>query len=411
LLLKLANEILARRESIARVEATDTGKPLQQALNDVAALARYFEFYGGAADKVHGETIPYQNGYSVFTKREPYGVTGHIIPWNYPVQMFGRTVAPALAMGNACIVKPAEDASLSSLMVAQLALQVGFPAGALNIVTGYGESAGAALTAHPDVAYLSFTGSPEVGTLVQQSAAIYHKPVALELGGKSPQIVFDDADQDAALPFVLGAIIQNAGQTCSAGSRLLLHDAIYDEFIGKLAQRFASLRVGASASNPDVGPVINAVQRRRILSYLDLARDDGIAIVAQGKLALDAPAGGFFVMPTLLGDVPIGHRLCQEEIFGPILTVTRFVTEAQASEIANGTPFGLVAGLWTADGGRQLRIANALRCGQVYINNYGAGGGVEMPFGGVKRSGHGREKGLEALLHFSTTKTIAIKYA
>jgi aldehyde dehydrogenase (NAD+) len=411
LLLKLAAEVLEYKENIARIEALDTGKPLQQALNDVVALARYFEFYGGAADKVHGESIPYQNGYSVFTKREPHGITGHIIPWNYPVQMFGRSVAPALAMGNACIVKPAEDASLSSLMVAWLALEVGFPPGALNIVTGYGESAGAALTAHPEVAYISFTGSPQVGTLVQQAAALHHKPVALELGGKSPQILFEDADQDAALPFVLGAIIQNAGQTCSAGSRLLLHSAIYDEFIGKLARRFSQLRVGASASDPDVGPVINARQQRRIMSYLELARNDGILIVAQGSLLPDAPANGFYVLPTLLGDVPVKHRLCQEEIFGPVLTVTRFESEAEAIAIANDTPFGLVAGVWTANGGRQLRVANALRCGQVYINNYGAGGGVEMPFGGVKRSGHGREKGLEALYHFSVTKTIAIKYS
>jgi aldehyde dehydrogenase (NAD+) len=411
LLLKLSAEILTYRDNIARIEAIDTGKPLQQALNDVTALARYFEFYGSAADKIGGHTIPYHNGYTVFTQREPHGITGHIIPWNYPVQMFGRSVAPALAMGNACIVKPAEDASLSSLMIAWLALAVGFPAGSLNIVTGYGGTAGAALTAHPEVAFISFTGSPQVGTLVQQAAAIHHKPVALELGGKSPQIVFADADQDACLPMVLGAIIQHAGQTCSAGSRLLLHQAIYDEFVGKLARRFSGLRVGPSSSNPDVGPVINARQRDRIESYLQLAREDGIAILAQGTLAPDAPSGGFYVLPTLLGDVPLEHRLCQEEIFGPVLTVTPFADETEALRLANGTPYGLVAGVWTADGGRQLRMANALHCGQVYVNNYGAGGGVEMPFGGVKHSGHGREKGLEALEHFSVTKTIAIKYA
>jgi aldehyde dehydrogenase (NAD+) len=410
LLTKLAGAVQENFDALATAEALDTGKPTRQARADITALVRYFEYYGGAADKVHGETLPYQAGYTVMTLREPFGVTGHIIPWNYPVQIFGRSVAAALAMGNAAVVKPAEEASLTTLMIGQLALDVGFPPGALNIVPGYGEEAGAALTAHPGIDHISFTGSPEVGTLVQQAAARNHRAVTLELGGKSAQLVFDDADLAEALPVVVNAIIQNAGQTCSAGSRVLVQDSIYDRFVGALADRFAQLMVGSSAQDPDVGPVINPTQRSRIEAYLERARRDGLAILAEGRISPDAPDGGFYVRPTLIGDVPPDHVLAQEEVFGPVLSVIRFRDEADAVRIANGTPYGLVAGAWTRDGARQLRLARALEAGQVFINNYGAGGGVELPFGGVKHSGHGREKGFEALFHFSTIKTVAIKH-
>jgi len=410
LLMKLSRAVGDRFEELALAEAADTGKPLRQARADIAALARYFEFYGGAADKVHGETLPYLDGYTVMTFREPFGVTGHIIPWNYPAQIFGRSVGAALAMGNACVVKPAEDASLSALIIGELALEVGFPPGALNIVPGYGEEAGAALAGHPGIDHISFTGSPEVGTLVQQAAATHHRPVTLELGGKSPQVVFADADQEAALPFIVGGIVQNAGQTCSAGSRVLVQERIYEPFMAAVAERFKALRVGASDMDLDVGPVINPEQKRRVSSYLDLARRDGIAVLGEGKIAPNVPPEGFYVTPTVLGDVPPEHRLAQEEVFGPVLCAIRFREEDEAIRIANGTPYGLVAGVWTKDGGRQLRLARALKSGQVFINNFGAGGGVELPFGGVKRSGHGREKGFEALFHFSTLKTVAVRH-
>ena len=410
LLTKLAGAVQENFDALAEAEALDTGKPTRQARGDITALARYFEFYGGAADKVHGETLPYQAGYTVMTLREPFGVTGHIIPWNYPAQIFGRSVAAALAMGNAAVVKPAEEASLTALMIGQLALDVGFPPGALNIVPGYGEEAGAALTGHPDIDHISFTGSPEVGTLVQQAAARNHRAVTLELGGKSAQLVFDDADLSEALPVVVNAIIQNAGQTCSAGSRVLVQDGIYDRFVGALADRFAELAVGSSQQDLDVGPVISPAQQARVEKYLERARVDGLQILAQGKISPDAPAGGFYVKPTLIGEVPESHALAQEDVFGPVLSVLRFTDEADALRIANGTPYGLVAGAWTRDGARQLRLARALEAGQVFINNYGAGGGVELPFGGVKHSGHGREKGFEALFHFSTIKTVAIKH-
>jgi aldehyde dehydrogenase (NAD+) len=410
LMMKLSRAVGDHHDALTLAEAADTGKPLRQARADITALARYFEFYAGACDKVHGETLPYLDGYTVMTLREPFGVTGHIIPWNYPAQILGRSVGAALAMGNACVVKPAEDASLSTLMVGQLALDAGFPPGALNIVPGYGEEAGAALAGHPGIDHISFTGSPEVGTLVQTAAAKHHHAVTLELGGKSPQIVFADADQAAALPFIVGGIVQNAGQTCSAGSRLLVQDSIYDGFVEAVGRRFKALRVGASDMDLDVGPVINAAQKARVESYLDLARRDGIQFLGEGSIAPNAPPGGFYVTPTLLGDVKPAHALAQEEIFGPVLVAMRFHDEAEALRLANGTPYGLVAGVWTNDGGRQLRLARALKSGQVFINNFGAGGGVELPFGGVKRSGHGREKGFEALFHFSTLKTVAIRH-
>ena len=410
LLTRLAGAIERNFDRLALAEALDTGKPTRQARADITALVRYFEFYGGAADKVHGETLPYQAGYTVMTLREPFGVTGHIIPWNYPVQIFGRSVAAALAMGNAAVVKPAEEASLTALIIGQLALDVGFPPGALNILPGYGEEAGAALTGHPDIDHISFTGSPEVGTLVQQAAACHHRPVTLELGGKSAQLIFEDADLAEALPVVVNAIIQNAGQTCSAGSRVLVQDGIYDRFVGALSDRFAQIKVGSSTQNLDVGPVINTAQKARVEAYIARAVTDGLKILAQGTIASDAPAGGFYVKPTLIGDVPPDHALAQEEVFGPVLSVLRFSDEAEALRIANGTPYGLVAGAWTRDGARQLRLARALEAGQVFINNYGAGGGVELPFGGVKHSGHGREKGFEALFHFSTIKTVAIRH-
>jgi aldehyde dehydrogenase (NAD+) len=409
-LYRLSMLVAACHEELAQLEARDTGKPLKQARADAAALARYFEFYAGAADKLHGETLPYQSGYTVLTLREPHGVTGHIVPWNYPMQIFGRSVGAALAAGNACVVKPAEDACLSVLRVAALAAEAGLPAGALNIVTGFGHEAGAALARHPGIDHISFTGSPETGKLVAQMAAENHVPVTLELGGKSPQIVFADADLDAALPTLVSAIVQNAGQTCSAGSRLLVERAAYEPLIERLAAAFRALRVGPSRADLDCGPLISAKQQRRVLDFLADAERDGIPAAAQGTIVADAPPTGFYQAPTLLRDVPPSHRLAREEVFGPVLAALPFHDEHEAVALANGTPYGLVAGIWTRDGARQLRLARRVRAGQVFVNNYGAGGGVELPFGGVGHSGHGREKGFEALYGFTVLKTIAIRH-
>lgn len=410
LLMKLAMAVLDHAEELAQLEARDCGKPLKQARADVTATARYFEFYGGAADKLHGETIPYLAGMTVIGLREPLGVTAHIIPWNYPMQIFGRSVGASLAAGNACVVKPAEDACLSLVRIAELALEVGFPPGALNLVTGTGEAAGAALTAHPAIDFISFTGSPEVGTMVQEAAAKNHVGVTLELGGKSPQIVFADADLDAVLPFAVNAIVQNAGQTCSACSRLLIERSIYDRFMDRLAGAFSALRVGAAEADLDCGPLISARQKNRVEAFLGEADAAKLPILARGTIVEGSADTGFFVAPTLIGNVPPEMRLAREEIFGPVLSAIPFADEADALKLANGTDFGLVAALWTRDGARQMRLARALRCGQVFVNGFGAGGGIELPFGGVKKSGHGREKGFEALYEFTAMKTIVLKH-
>jgi aldehyde dehydrogenase (NAD+) len=410
LLGKLSRAILDHAEELALTEARDCGKPLTQARADVAACARYFEFYGGACDKLHGETIPYPEGFTVLTWREPHGVTGHIVPWNYPLQIFGRSVGGSLAAGNACVVKPAEDACLSVLRAAELAAEIGLPAGTLNIVTGLGNEAGAALVEHPGVQHVSFTGSPATGAWVAAAGAKRHCPVTLELGGKSPQIVFSDAELDAALPALVNAIVQNAGQTCSAGSRLLVERSRYEEVLEKLGERFAALRAGPALADLDCGPLIRGSQLQRVRAFLADAAKDGIAIVAQGSIVTDAPAGGFYAAPTLLRDVPFDNPLACDEVFGPVLAAMPFDDESDAIRLANATDFGLVAGVWTQNGGRQLRMARAVASGQVFINNYGAGGGVELPFGGVKHSGHGREKGFEALYGFTALKTVVLKH-
>jgi aldehyde dehydrogenase (NAD+) len=410
LLMRLAEKIAEHGEELAALEQRDCGKPTKQARADAIALVRYFEFYAGACDKLHGETIPYQNGYSVFTWREPHGVTGHVVPWNYPMQIFGRCVGGALAAGNVCVVKPSEDACLSLLRVAELAAEAGFPAGAINIVTGYGHEVGDALARHPGIDHISFTGSPKVGTLIQQAAAERHCPVTLELGGKSPQIVFADADLDQAIPAIVNAIVQNAGQTCSAGSRLLVEQSIYEPLLERLATAFEALRVGPAAMDLDVGPLIRATQQQRVWDFLSDAHAADIPVVAQGRVVEEAPETGYYQAPTLLRDVPVQHRLAQEEVFGPVLAAMAFRDEEHALELANATQFGLVAGVWTRDGARQFRMARGVRSGQVFINNYGAGGGVELPFGGVKSSGHGREKGFEALYGFTVLKTVAVRH-
>ena len=404
ILTRIGRLVSEEAERLARIESRDVGKPLSQARADAAALARYMEFYGGAADKVEGATLPYLAGYTVWTLREPHGVTGHIVPWNYPMQITGRSVGAALAMGNACVLKPAEDASLSALAFAEIACRAGLPAGALNVVPGTGAQAGAALAGHPGIHHLSFTGSFATGASVQAAAARNAVPVTLELGGKSPQIVFADADLDAALPSLVAAGLQNAGQTCSAASRILVERSVLAKVRERMAARYGALRVGPAASDPDVGPLISARQKGVVESYL--ARGADLEVAARAALG-DLPPGGHYVAPTLLAGAEPSHVLAQEEIFGPVQVLLPFDDEDEAVAIANGTPYGLVAGVWTRDGARQFRMARALRAGQVFLNTYGAGGGVELPFGGTGRSGHGREKGFDALLGFSRLKTVA----
>lgn len=411
LLARLGIAILDHKEELAQIEAQDTGKPISVARNDVDASARYFEYYGAAADKVYGDTIPYLRNHFVAVVREPKGVTGHILPWNYPLQMFGRTLAPSLAAGNTTVLKPAEAASLSSLRLAELAAETGFPEGAINVVTGAGSVVGIALASHPGVDHVSFTGSPEVGQVIQKAAADHFINCTLELGGKSPQVVFDDADLDLAIPTICRAIIQNSGQTCSAGSRVVIQRGVYDEVMDRLASAFRAVRVGAPSMDLDCGPIITAGQKSTITSFVERAKSEGLTLVAEGQIAEGVDAGGYYVKPALFGPVPASNALAQEEIFGPVLAALSFGDENEAVQIANGTSFGLVAAAWTRDGGRQLRMANKLRAGQVFINSYGAGAGIELPFGGTGKSGHGREKGLVALDDYSNIKTVVIQHA
>ena len=410
LLSRLGRLVEDHADELTRLEARDTGKPMRQARADVVAVARYFEYYGGAADKIHGETIPFLDGYLVTTLYEPLGVTGHIIPWNYPGQMFGRTVAPALAMGNAAVVKPAEEACLVPLRLAELAAEAGFPEGALNVVPGLGEEAGAALASHPGIDFISFTGSPEVGTLVQSAAARNHIGCTLELGGKSPQVVFGDADLAAAVASVAAAVVQNAGQTCSAGSRVLVERRIWDRFMADLSARFATITAGTPEMDLDLGPVISEGQRQRIAAMLDRAETAGASVLARGRIAPDVPAAGFYVLPTLYVGADPASELVQQEVFGPVLAALPFDDEAEAIQLANGTAYGLVAGVWSGDGSRALRVARKVRAGQLFVNGYGAGGGIELPFGGMKKSGHGREKGFEALYDLSAMKTLVVRH-
>ncbi|WP_254277546.1 aldehyde dehydrogenase family protein [Halomonas sp. 3H] len=406
LLHRFSERILVGADELANIEARDTGKPMKQARADVTAVARYFEYYGGAADKFHGDTIPYLRNYNVSVIHEPFGVTGHIIPWNYPAQMFGRTLAPSLAVGNATVIKPAEDACQSVLYLAELALQVGFPPGAINVVTGTGAEAGAALAAHPGVGFVAFTGSPEAGIAVQKAAAEHFAPCVLELGGKSPQIVFEDADLEAALPLLVSAILQNAGQTCSAGSRVLIQESIFETVSQRLAERFRQLRVGDPTMDLDCGPLISARQKARVERFLSHAAETQIPLLAQGSYAEGVSPDGYYVPPTLLGPVPRDDLIAREEVFGPVLALLPFRDEDDAVHLANDTDFGLIASIWTRDGRVQQRMTQRLAVGQVFINCYGAGGGVELPFGGVKKSGHGREKGFLAMEEFCTTKTV-----
>ena len=412
ILIELARLMRRDHRALAELESLDTGKPMAQALTDVEVAAQYFEFYGGFADKLYGDTIPLGGDSFAATFPEPHGVTGHIVPWNYPLQIGSRTVAPSLMAGNACVLKPAEEAPITAVSVAHLAMEAGLPPGVLNVVPGRGEVAGAYLSESDDVDHISFTGGLDTGRLVMAAAARNVKPITLELGGKSPSIVLDDADLDRAVPALTRALIQNAGQTCSAGTRVVVHRSIHDELVDRLTRRLAEVTVGAGIEDPEMGPLISDRQRTRVLGYLDIARQEG-AVATVGGEAREVPGwpGGFFVAPTLLAGVTPEMRVAREEIFGPVLAVLVADDEQEAVSIANSTSFGLLASVWTRNTDRAFRVARNIRAGQVYINSYGAGGGVGLPFGGSKHSGFGREKGVEAVLEYTQTKAIVVDVA
>ena len=407
LLYELARAIEREADAFAELETRDSGKPLQLALKETLSTARYFEYYAGIADKLHGEQIPLGPDYVDFTIREPLGVSAQIVPWNMPLNMIGRGVAPALAAGNTVVVKPAEQTSLTALRLGELFRSNGFPPGVYNVVTGYGGEAGEALTTHPGIDGITFTGSVATGRRVMQAAAVHIRPVVLELGGKSPHIVFADADLELAANEVIKGIYSNAGQICSAGSRLLVEERVREPLLERVIARSRRVRVGPGMSRPDMGPLVSAEHFERVTGYIDLGRREGARVLAGGG----RPAGlerGYFVAPTVFDQVSGDMRIAQEEIFGPVLAALAFHDEDEALAIANGTPYGLAAGIFTNDINRALRLAMGIRAGQIYVNEYYAGG-EETPFGGMKQSGFGREKGLATLHSYTQIKNIAIR--
>lgn len=407
---RLASLIERDAARLAELESRDVGKPLAQAKADVAVAARYFDFYGSVVGAFHGETLPSADDLTVYTRREPFGVTAHITPWNYPLQISARTLAPALAAGNCAVHKPAEDTPITAIEVARLAREAGMPDGVLNVVQGPGD-VGAALAGHAGIDHVSFTGSVATGRLVAAAAATNVIPSTLELGGKSPNIVFNDADLELAIPTVVNSIIQNAGQTCVAGARLLVQSGVHGTVVTEIVRRFEALTIGRGLDDPDLGPLVNRRQQQQVATLVAGARGSA-KLLTGGETPTEGDlAAGSFYLPTLFDEVAPDSPIAQDEVFGPVLVVTPFHEDTEALRYANGTDYGLVAAVWTNDLNRANRFARDLHSGQVFVNTYGAGGGVELPFGGVKRSGHGREKGFEALAGYTQSKTVAIRFS
>ena len=410
LLNRIAGLLRERSREFAELESLDVGKPLRQAEDDVAAAAGYFEFFAGVADKVLGSSIPLGAGFVDFTLREPLGVSVQIVPWNYPLRLASRGIAPALACGNAVVAKPAAEAGLSVIRLAELAVEAGLPRGVFNVVTG-GRETGAALASHPGINHITFTGSVPTGIAIMKAAADNVVPVTLELGGKSANIVFADADLERAATSAAITLMQNSAQTCTAPTRLLIEASAHDAFIDLLAPRIARIRMGRGLDNPDMGPVVSDRQMQRVLGYIAAGAGYGATTLTGGRRS-DAPelARGYFIEPTLLDRVTPGTALEQEEIFGPVLTVTTFRSVDEAIAIANGTPYGLVTGIWTRDVSKALSVATAVKSGQVRVNSYSVEGSIGLPFGGYKRSGFGREQGVEALANYTQLKNVMINF-
>jgi len=407
LLLELARRIGERKEELARLETLDVGKPLKESRGDIDGVVATLLYNAGAADKLEGASIPLGPAFVDFTLMEPIGVTAHIVPWNFPLGMAIRSLAPALAAGCTAVVKPAEQSPLTALALAEIAAEAGLPPGVVNVVTGYGEEAGEALVRHPLVRSVTFTGSVATGRRVMAAAASGPKPVVLELGGKNPVLVFPDADLDRLVEDIADGAFGNSGQVCSACSRLLVAAEIVDDLAGRLAARAAQITVGPGLDDRDIGPLVSAEQLEKVAGHIDDARRAGAKLVAGGG----RPAGldkGYFVAPTVFTAVDPGLRIMREEVFGPVLTLTPFAGEAAALSLANGLGYGLVAGVYTRDISRALRLAQRLEAGSVWINGWFIGG-QQAPTGGVKDSGVGRERGLPGLRNYLSTKNVGIR--
>ncbi len=410
LLSRLADLIEARAEPLAQLETSDNGKLLSETRVQAAFAARNYRFFAGYADKIYGHTIPLDSP-SLFdyTTREPVGVAALITAWNSPMQLLANKLAPALAAGCTVVVKPSEVAPLTTLAMAGLVREAGFPPGVVNIVTG-GAEAGAALTTDPRLGRISFTGSVRTGQAIAAAAARTLVPVTLELGGKSPNIVFDDADLDRAVVGALAGIFAAGGQTCIAGSRLLVQRSCYDRVVGELVRRAEDIVLGdPAAEGTQLGPLAGQAHLDRVLAMVDAGRASG-ATLRTGGTRPDEPAlaQGCFVRPTVFSDVDPAAELAQEEIFGPVLSVLPFDTEDEAIALANGTEYGLASGIWTRDLARAHRVARELVAGTVWVNTYRTSA-AQAPFGGVRRSGYGRERGLEAVDEYLRTKNVMIE--
>ncbi|MEZ5934545.1 MAG: aldehyde dehydrogenase family protein [Alphaproteobacteria bacterium] len=406
-LLRLARKIRENKEALAALEARDVGKPISAARGDVEGVIATLVYNAGAADKMEGRTIPLGREVVDFTLMEPLGVTAHIVPWNFPLGMAMRSLAPALAAGCTAVLKPAEQSPLTALKLGELATASGLPRGVVNVVTGFGEEAGAALVRHPKVRGVTFTGSVETGRAVMAGAAAGVKPVVLELGGKNPMLVFADADLERAAADALEGGFDNSGQVCSSASRLLVEQSVAERFTEMLCAKAAALRTGPPMDDPDLGPLVSAEQLQKVMGYLENAPRDG----ARRRLGGVRPAGlerGYFVAPTVFDQVAPESRIAREEIFGPVVTITPFDREEDALEIANGLGYGLAAGVHTRDISRAMRLAQDLEAGSVWINGWFMGG-VQAPTGGIKDSGIGRERGLPGVANYLSVKNVAIR--
>ncbi len=406
ILLAFAEQIRAHADELVELESLDSGKPVSAIRRqDLPAVIDTLTYYAGWADKINGQVVPTRADAFTYVIREPVGVVGAIVPWNFPLMIGMWKIAPALACGCTVVLKPAELTSLTALRLGELALAAGLPAGVLNVVPGYGKTAGVALVEHPDVDKITFTGSPAVGRQILRGAAGNFKRVTLELGGKSANIIFTDADIEQAVKAASSGIFFNSGQVCSAGSRILAHESIYDEVVERLAVRARQIRLGDPRDPATaMGPVVSDVQMQRVLGYIDIGRSEGARIVAGGSRR---GGTGFFIEPTVFADVEPAMRISQEEIFGPVATVIAFKDEEDAIRIANGTSYSLAAGVWSADFGRIHRFVNRLKAGTVWANTFGPTD-IRLPWGGSRDSGFGREHGEVALENFTEPKSVWI---